>query len=155
MFPVQLAGCVIQDHRGHILLLHRNTPGRQQWEIPGGKIDPGEDARTTAVRELREEVGVEVALERLVGTRTFIEDDKTMIYTWFLATIVHGVPHAVERHIHDRCEFVELAEIIQLTAELSPNTKNFITEVLNGHIQLATKPPRENPFTVEFTAHID
>ncbi len=32
---------------------------RQQWELPGGKRDPGETARQAAVRELAEETGIE------------------------------------------------------------------------------------------------
>jgi len=40
---LQLAGCVIENNEGKILLLHRNTPERQQWETPGGKIEPNEE----------------------------------------------------------------------------------------------------------------
>jgi len=42
MKTIHLADCIIQDKDGKILLLHRNTPKRTQWEIPGGKIKEGE-----------------------------------------------------------------------------------------------------------------
>lgn len=137
MIPeIRLAGCVIKDDQGRILLLHRNTPRRKQWEIPGGKLDPGEDPRTTAARELREEVGVEVTLGHTLGTRSFVEDGRTMVYTWFLATIASGTPRALERDIHDRCEFMDVAELQRMADELSANTKNFVEEIAGGGITL-------------------
>ena len=51
---IQLAGCLIMDKRGKVLLLHRNTPDRQQWETPGGKVDQDEEAPITAQRETKE-----------------------------------------------------------------------------------------------------
>lgn len=44
-----LAGCVIQDQTGKILLMHRVTPERVQWETPGGMIDPGEKPNQISV----------------------------------------------------------------------------------------------------------
>lgn len=57
---------VISDADGRVLLVH-HTYGRLNWEIPGGGSESGESAATTALREAREELGVDVALERLVG----------------------------------------------------------------------------------------
>lgn len=51
------------------VLVQTRGPGRSwsgHWEFPGGKLEPGEDAVTAAVRECREELGLEVrALEPL------------------------------------------------------------------------------------------
>jgi 8-oxo-dGTP diphosphatase len=116
--------------------LHRNTPKRKQWEIPGGKLDPGEDESTTATRELREEMGIEVDIERELGTRTFTEDGHTMVYTWFLATIAGGTPRVQEHNLHDRCEFLKIADLAGMADELSPNTKNFVEEINGGRITL-------------------
>jgi 8-oxo-dGTP diphosphatase len=136
MSEIRLAGCVIKDDQGRVLLLHRNTPKRQQWEIPGGKLDPGEDARTTAARELREEMGIEVNLGPTLGTRSFVEEGYTMVYTWFLATIASGTPRALERNTHDRCEFLGIAELERMADQLSANTRNFVEEIVGGRITL-------------------
>ncbi|MFC2315723.1 MAG: NUDIX domain-containing protein, partial [Selenomonas massiliensis] len=37
------------------------------WEFAGGKVEPGETDEAALVREIREELGVEVAVERLLG----------------------------------------------------------------------------------------
>ena len=58
-----LAG-VITDARGRVLLARR-TEGRDLaglWEFPGGKREPDETAEATLVRELREELGIQVEI---------------------------------------------------------------------------------------------
>lgn len=53
------AGVVATDDRGRVLLIwrHRFIPDTWGWEIPGGRIEPDEDAATAAARELEEETG--------------------------------------------------------------------------------------------------
>lgn len=133
---IRLAGCVITDEQDRVLLLHRNTAKLTQWEIPGGKLDPGEDERMAAARELREEMGIEVKLERWLGTRSFVQDGCTMVYTWFLATIASGTPRVRERDIHDRWAFLKIADLAGMADELSPNTRNFVEEITGGRINL-------------------
>ena len=53
LMKIALAGCVIKDDQDRILLIHRNTPKRTQWEIPGGKIEEGEVAEATANVKLK------------------------------------------------------------------------------------------------------
>jgi 8-oxo-dGTP diphosphatase len=58
---VEVAVSVLRDAQGRVLLAERTA--RQVaagfWELPGGKIDPGESAAAAAARELREEIGVQ------------------------------------------------------------------------------------------------
>jgi len=59
-------------------ILTRRTSGLRnhggQWALPGGRIEPGETAAAAAFRELREEVGLEVGPENLLG---FLDDFET------------------------------------------------------------------------------
>ena len=58
---VPIAAAVVL-HQGRVLVQTRG-PGRSwsgHWEFPGGKLEPGEDAAAAAVRECREELGLEV-----------------------------------------------------------------------------------------------
>jgi 8-oxo-dGTP diphosphatase len=58
-----VVAAALADEDGRILL-QRRAPGRAMaglWEFPGGKVDEGELPEAALVRELREELGIEVA----------------------------------------------------------------------------------------------
>jgi 8-oxo-dGTP diphosphatase len=60
------AAAVIMDGEGRVLLV-KHSYGRLNWEIPGGLAELGESATENAVREVREETGLEVEALRLAG----------------------------------------------------------------------------------------
>lgn len=64
--PVPCVGVVCL--RGdEVLLIRRGRPPRQgEWSLPGGRIEPGERAVEAALRELREETGVEAEITGLI-----------------------------------------------------------------------------------------
>ena len=84
------ANAAVFDDDGRILLVRRADNGR--WDLPGGFVEPNETPPEAAVREAREEAGVEVSVAELVGVYSVGPDDE-------------GSPHA---HTHVpivyRCE---------------------------------------------------
>src|SRR5688572_4402104 len=65
------AAAIVVDNQGRVLLLkHRFRPGTG-WGIPGGFIEAGEQPVEAVRRELREEVGLELAGVEVVTTRAF------------------------------------------------------------------------------------
>lgn len=60
------------DDEGYTWLVvqYRKALEEFLWEIPAGKLDPGEDPRATAVRELREETGLEAGSLESIGVIT-------------------------------------------------------------------------------------
>ena len=58
--------CAIFDPEGRVLLV-RHTYGRLNWELPGGGAEPGESPDETAVREVLEETGLDVEIDRFTG----------------------------------------------------------------------------------------
>jgi 8-oxo-dGTP pyrophosphatase MutT (NUDIX family) len=71
--PETTGALVAVWHHGRVLLVKNSY--RRQLTLPGGYVKPREDRRTTAARELREEVGIRVQPKRLVhayhGTHFF------------------------------------------------------------------------------------
>ncbi len=62
-----VVAAALVDQEGRVLLQQR-AEGRQMaglWEFPGGKVEPGERPDAALVRELREELGIDVAAESL------------------------------------------------------------------------------------------
>jgi 8-oxo-dGTP pyrophosphatase MutT (NUDIX family) len=59
-----VAAVVLRDADGRVLVVRKR--GTSRFMLPGGKIEPGEAPAEAAIRELREEVGAELAPELLV-----------------------------------------------------------------------------------------
>jgi 8-oxo-dGTP diphosphatase len=61
MFPLLVTAAIIA-HDGKLLLTRRKSdvPYPLLWEFPGGKVEPDEDPRDCMVREIREELAIEV-----------------------------------------------------------------------------------------------
>ena len=64
--PSLAAAVVLFDDSLRVLLVRQNY-GSRLWGIPGGAIEPGESPQEAAVREAREETGLGVRLDYLVG----------------------------------------------------------------------------------------
>ncbi len=59
---VLVAACALIDPDGRVLLAQRPA-GRAMaglWEFPGGKLEPGERPEDTVIRELKEELGIDI-----------------------------------------------------------------------------------------------
>lgn len=65
---VVAASAVVTDEHGRVLLQRRRDNGL--WALPGGGMDMDDSLPGTAVREVREETGLDVEITGLVGTYT-------------------------------------------------------------------------------------
>ncbi len=131
---VQLAGCVIKDDSGRVLLIHRNTGKLVQWELPGGKLEPGESLEIAAIREAEEEIGVKVAVHREIGVTNFDDDGTSWEYHWFEAAITVGEPRIGEPDRYDGIEYIDILKADQRT--ISINIINLAKAIKSGRVTL-------------------
>ena len=93
---VVVAGAVYED--GRLLAARRSAPPELagRWELPGGKVEPGESADGALVRELREELGVEARpVRRVPGEWPLKPGHVLQVWTVRLAS---GVPRPLQDH---------------------------------------------------------
>jgi ADP-ribose pyrophosphatase YjhB (NUDIX family) len=55
----------VHDNEGRILMIHRTD--NDMWALPGGAQDIGETIAQTAIRETKEETGIDIEITGLVG----------------------------------------------------------------------------------------
>ena len=65
--PVLTVDVVIYMDEGFVFVKRLNEPFKNFWALPGGIVEYGETVEEAAIREAKEETGLEVKLEKLVG----------------------------------------------------------------------------------------
>lgn len=78
-FAVGVTG-VVYNERGEILFLEHAFRTRYRWALPGGWIGRREHPEHALHRELREETGLTVSIERLLAARTFDQARLDVVY---------------------------------------------------------------------------
>ena len=109
---VQVVGAaVLRNDPPRVLACRRVDPPQLAglWEFPGGKVDPGESDREALVRELREELGVEVEPGERLGPEVPIRG--TAVLRVYLARIRSGEPQLLDHDEHRWLTADELDEV--------------------------------------------
>ena len=116
MKPVPAVGVVCL--RGdEVLLIRRGRPPRLgEWSLPGGRIEPGERAVDAALRELREETGVEAEIVGMVDVvdGLFPEAGVHYVLIDYAARWISGEPVAGDDAADAR--FVSIEEALRMVA---------------------------------------
>ena len=96
---IDQAGAVAVRGRGSDaeVLVVRARKNPQHWIFPKGHLEKGERAEDAALRELREEGGVDGSIVRLLGVSTFDSGNEQVKVSYFLVRFARTVPPAEVR----------------------------------------------------------
>ena len=87
-------GCVCyKDNKEDHILLISSLSSPMSWKLPGGGVDPGENAKEAAVREVLEEAGVIGELDRCIGK---FKDEERKTVTFMYSMIVTQLVASLE-----------------------------------------------------------
>lgn len=99
-----VVGAVLRDGTGRVLAARRLSP--PGWELPGGKVEPGETEPAALARELREELAVGVEVGERVGPD--VEIPGGYVLRAWTARLRTGVPTLLE---HAELRWLSPAEL--------------------------------------------
>jgi 8-oxo-dGTP pyrophosphatase MutT (NUDIX family) len=125
---IQAAGGLVLNTRNEILLIFR----RGKWDLPKGKLDEGETLEQCAVREIREETGIDVEIQSplVITYHTYRERGEYILKEshWFLMkTHQTDFQPQIEEDI-EACEWVAPYNLASYTSNIHAS----ITDVLQA-----------------------
>ncbi|XP_041845726.1 nucleoside diphosphate-linked moiety X motif 6 isoform X2 [Melanotaenia boesemani] len=131
---VGVAGAVVDESTGKVLVVQDKNKTKNAWKFPGGLSDPGENIGATAVREVFEETGVRSEFRSLLSIRqqhnhpgAFGMSDMYIICR--LSPLTYEINFCTQECL--RCEWLDLSELAR-TSSTTPITSRIARLLLHG-----------------------
>jgi len=84
-------GVVIKNDENKVLFGKRIGKHDCAWAIPGGHVDKGDSIEQTAIKEVKEETGLDIKFDKVLGhTEDFYDDDKLQYISFYTLGIWQG-----------------------------------------------------------------
>ena len=105
---IKVSAAIIHDGGKIFITRKAECAFKGFWEFPGGKIEEGESASDAAVREIQEELSIQIEIEEKMFTVEYEYPAFHLVMDCFLAHIKHGSPVLSE---HDESRWVDLGKL--------------------------------------------
>ena len=117
---------IIQNSK--ILLLKRKDSSKffpKAWDFAGGKVEPGETVEQAVVREVKEETGLDVIPEKIVGEFPFEASGKQVMFHVFeIRPIDHDISDSIVLSA-DHSEFIWVEKNDLMKLDLAPAVRKY------------------------------
>ncbi len=131
-------GCLILNDKNEVLLVKRSLTcktDRGMWSRPGGGVEFGETFEQAVVREMKEELGIEVEVLRYLDYTNDIKQEDGITKHWvtlgFLGRIKSGEPKVMEPDKHDELRWFPMD---RLPENLTVYTKRGLGALKAGNV---------------------
>ena len=107
---------LIKDNEVVVTKYKKGNKKEGYCDIPGGKIEEGESPKQTAIREMKEETGIEIQNLKYKGIMTIEYPDRLFIFDTFITKEYEGEPQEFEENTS---EWIDIDELLKKEKILS------------------------------------
>ncbi len=109
-FPVSIKGVIFKNDQ--VLLVKNN---RNEWELPGGRIEIGESSEQCLKREILEELKLDVKILTIIDTKLFeVIQGKYIFLVAFLCEMINENDIIEISHEHTEFQWFRIKELFQI-----------------------------------------
>jgi 8-oxo-dGTP pyrophosphatase MutT (NUDIX family) len=122
-YPVSIKGVMAIDGRIPLLLNER-----QEWELPGGRLEPGEQPEQTLVREIAEELNLDIACGPILDSWLYdiAGQGQVFVVTYACRLVRPGVPQLSAEHKELRLFAPRFIETLPLPVGYLASIRRFL-----------------------------
>jgi 8-oxo-dGTP diphosphatase len=133
-YLVKVTGAILVN-KGQILIAKRKAGSRLagKWEFPGGKIEPDESPEDCLIRELIEELSINIQVGPFLGDSIYHYDRLSIQLLIYRAYWVSG---EIQIRVHDRIEWVPIPKLDHY--DFAPADIPIVEKLKYGHINLTS-----------------
>ncbi len=127
-----IGGAVVWKDKFLILF----KPKKKWWEFPGGKLEEGETPSQAAQREVFEETGLKLQVDKLEGLFSFNNNKTSMIYLKFLMIVLQEEePKVVLSKEHSDYKWVSASTLLKSYRDIvSPMLLKYLTRPTSSNV---------------------
>lgn len=107
---------LIKDNEVVVTKYKKGNKKEGYYDIPGGKIEEGENPKQTAIREMKEETGIEIQNLKYKGIMTIEYPNRMFIFDTFISKEYEGEPQEFEENTS---EWIDIDELLKKEKILS------------------------------------
>ncbi len=108
-----VVAAVIKNIDGQLLAVHLNKEKPEGvWVMPGGKLKEGENARDCVVREVKEELGIDIKPIKIAGVgEVDYNNGNIWVFIYYLSEIISGIPAPQEENKTLEVKYINLSDL--------------------------------------------